>query len=460
MSNKTLTLGQAAAWCGGQIAPELEERPFFGANFDSRLIRPGELFAALPGARDGHDFAASALERGAAAVLASRPVDGPAIYVEDTSRALRDIARGYRESLPCRCVGITGSVGKTTTKEMIAAVLRTALRTQWTEKNYNNEIGLPVSVLRLKPDCEAAVLEMGMNHFGELSRMTASAQPDYAVITNIGTSHIEFLGSREGICRAKLEILEGLRQGGAAVLCGDEPLLWDKRDSLGCTVYTYGMENQACDLVAHLHPDGSFTVINNGLPSETLPVGGSFTAKLSIPGAHNVLNALAAASVGLLMGETVENIRTGLVSYTASGMRQNIYEQNGFRIYADCYNASPDAMEATLGVLGTMGDTGRRIAVLGSMLELGDYTEEGHRRAGRAAAEHADVLYAYGPSADAIARGAEEKGMTAVHAFTDQNELVEKLRADAKPGDALLFKGSRGMRMERALALFLGEEVE
>ena len=187
--------------------------------------------------------------------------------------------------------------------------------------------------------------------FGELSRMTASAQPDYAVITNIGTSHIEFLGSREGICRAKLEILEGLRQGGAAVLCGDEPLLWDKRDSLGCTVYTYGMENQACDLVAHLHPDGSFTVINNGLPSEKLPVGGSFSAKLSIPGAHNVLNALAAASVGLLMGETVENIRTGLVSYTASGMRQNIYEQNGFRIYADCYNASPTSMESSLSIM-------------------------------------------------------------------------------------------------------------
>ena len=225
MSNKTLTLGQAAAWCGGQIAPELEERPFFGANFDSRLIRPGELFAALPGARDGHDFAASALERGAAAVLASRPVDGPAIYVEDTSHALRDIARGYRESLPCRCVGITGSVGKTTTKEMIAAVLRTALRTQWTEKNYNNEIGLPVSVLRLKPDCEAAVLEMGMNHFGELSVLTRIAQPDLAVITNIGTMHIENLGSREGILQAKLEILEGLRPGGRVIFNGDDALL-------------------------------------------------------------------------------------------------------------------------------------------------------------------------------------------------------------------------------------------
>ena len=209
-----------------------------------------------------------------------------------------------------------------------------------------------------------------------------------------------------------------------------------------------------------MREDGSFTVKNNGLESETLPIGESFTARLAIPGAHNVLNALAAASVGLLMGETVENIVRGLSSYTASGMRQNIYEQNGFRIYADCYNASPDAMEATLRVLGTLGEGGRRIAVLGSMLELGDYTEEGHRRAGRAAAEFADALYAYGPSADAIARGAKEKGMTAVHAFDDQNELVRALRADAKPGDALLFKGSRGMRMERALALFMGEEVE
>ena len=232
------------------------------------------------------------------------------------------------------------------------------------------------------------------------------------------------------------------------------------RDSLGCTVYTYGMENRACDLVAHLHPDGSFTVTNNGLPSETLPVGGSFTAKLSIPGAHNVLNALAASSVGLLMGETVENIRTGLVSYTASGMRQNIYEQDGYQIYADCYNASPDAMEATLSVLGGMAGDGRRFAVLGSMLELGDYAEEGHRRAGRAAAQYADALYAYGPDAAAMVAGAREKGMEHAYAFDDQTALVAALREDAKKGDALLFKGSRGMRMERALAMFLGEEVE
>ena len=450
------TLAQAAEWTKGEAKGDVT---LCAVSTDSRRIPEEALFLPLAGERfDGHDFIGKALENGAAAVMSHRECEEypvPALYVENTSQALLDLAGGYRTMF-----GVTGSVGKTTTKELLYATLAQQFRAEKTEGNLNNEIGLPLTLMRMTRDTEVMVAEMGMNHFGELSRMTAAAQPDYAVITNIGTSHIEFLGSREGICKAKLEILEGLREGGTAVLCGDEPLLWDKRDSLGCKVCTYGVENEACDLVAQLREDGSFTVKNNGLESETLPIGESFTAHLSIPGAHNVLNALAAASVGLLMGETVENIVRGLSSYTASGMRQNIYEQNGFRIYADCYNASPDAMEATLRVLGTLGEGGRRIAVLGSMLELGDYTEEGHRRAGRAAAEFADALYAYGPSADAIARGAKEKGMTAVHAFDDQNELVRALRADAKPGDALLFKGSRGMRMERALALFMGEEVE
>ena len=455
------TLAQAAEWTKGEAKGDVT---LCAVSTDSRRIPEEALFLPLAGERfDGHDFIGKALENGAAAVVSHRECEEypvPALYVENTSQALLDLAGGYRTMCGGVVVGVTGSVGKTTTKELLYAVLAQQFRAEKTEGNLNNEIGLPLTLMRMTKDTEVMVAEMGMNHFGELSRMTAAAQPDYAVITNIGTSHIEFLGSREGICKAKLEILEGLREGGTAVLCGDEPLLWDKRDGLGCKVCTYGVENEACDLVAQLREDGSFTVKNNGLESETLPIGESFTARLAIPGAHNVLNALAAASVGLLMGETVANIVRGLSSYTASGMRQNIYEQNGFRIYADCYNASPDAMEATLRVLGTLGEGGRRIAVLGSMLELGDYTEEGHRRAGRAAAEFADALYAYGPSADAIVRGAKEKGMTAVHAFDDQNELVRALRADAKPGDALLFKGSRGMRMERALALFMGEEVE
>ena len=357
-------------------------------------------------------------------------------------------------------MALTGSVGKTTTKDMVAAVLGERFKVLKTEGNLNNEIGLPLTLMRMTKDTEVLVAEMGMNHFGELSRMTAAAKPDLAVITNIGTSHIEFLGSREGICKAKLEILEGLQEGGAAVLCGDEPLLWDKRGSLGCKVVTYGIENSACDLIAHLHSDGTFDIVNNGLAAAQLPVGEKFTARLSIPGKHNVLNALAAAAVGLLLGETPELIAQGLVSYQASGMRQNIYEQDGYHIYADCYNASPDAMEATLAVLGGMAKDARRFAVLGSMLELGDYAEEGHRRAGRAAAQYADALYAYGPDAAAMVAGAREKGMEDAYAFDDQTALVAALRADAKKGDALLFKGSRGMRMERALAMFLGEEVE
>lgn len=455
------TLAQAAAWTKGEAKGEAE---LTAVSTDSRQIPEKALFIPIKGERfDAHDFIAKAVENGAAAVMSHRqneeyPV--PALYVENTSQALLDLAGGYRALCGGKVVGVTGSVGKTTTKELLYAVVSQGFRAQKTEGNLNNEIGLPLTLLRMTRGTEVMVAEMGMNHFGEISRMTAAARPDIAVITNIGTSHIEFLGSREGICKAKLEILEGLQPDGCAVFCGDEPLLWDKRGQLGCRVVTYGLENRACNLTACLHDDGTFDIVNNNLPARELPVGGRFTAKLSIPGAHNVLNALAAAAVGLLLGETPAQIAAGLASYQASGMRQNIYEQDGYHIYADCYNASPDAMEATLAVLGTMAPAGRRIAVLGSMLELGDYAEEGHRRAGRAAAQYADALYAFGPDADAMVAGAKEKGMDRAWAFTDQAALVAALRQDAKKGDALLFKGSRGMRMEQALRLFLGEDVE
>ena len=455
------TLAQAAAWTKGEAKGEAV---LSAVTTDSRQIPENALFLPLRGERfDAHDFIGKAVGGGAAAVVSHRANEDypvPALYVENTAQALLDLAGGYRALCGGKVIGVTGSVGKTTTKELLYAVAAQKFRAQKTEGNLNNEIGLPLTLLRITRETEVMVAEMGMNHFGEISRMTAAARPDLAVITNIGTSHIEYLGSREGICRAKLEILEGLREGGTAVLCGDEPLLWDKRDTLGCRVVTYGLENPACDLTAHLHNDGTFDIVNNSLQADTLSVGAGFTAKLSIPGAHNVLNALAAAAVGLLLGETPAQIAAGLASYQASGMRQNIYEQNGYEIYADCYNASPDAMEATLAVLGTMSPGGRRFAVLGSMLELGAYAEEGHRRAGRAAAQYADALYAYGPDAAAMVAGARAGGMEHAWAFDDQAALAAALQQDAKKGDALLFKGSRGMRMERALALFLGEDVE
>lgn len=455
------TLEQAAAWTNGEARGEAE---LSAISTDSRQIPAHALFLPIKGERfDAHDFIEKAVENGAAAIVSHRENEDyavPTLYVRDTAQALLDIAGGYRRECGARVVGVTGSVGKTTTKELMYAVLSQQFRAQKTQGNLNNEIGLPLTLFQMTAETEVMVAEMGMNHFGELSRMTAAAQPDIAVITNIGTSHIEFLGSREGICKAKLEILEGLRPNGYAVLCGDEPLLWDKRENLSCKVITYGIDNKSCDLTADLQPDGTFDIVNNGLPSEHLPIGAHFTAKINLPGAHNICNALAAVAVGLLLGETPAHIAAGLASYEASGMRQNIYEQNGYHIFSDCYNASPDAMEAALKVLGGMAEGGRRLAVLGSMLELGAYAEEGHRRAGHAAAEHADALYAYGPDAAAMVAGAQESGMENAYAFEDHAALVAKLREDAKLGDALLFKGSRGMKMEQALALFLGEDVE
>ena len=307
------TLAQAAAWTHGEAKGEAA---LTAVTTDSRQIPPEALFLPIKGERfDAHDFIGKAIENGAAAVMSHReneeyPV--PALYVENTSQALLDLAGGYRTMCGGKVVGVTGSVGKTTTKELLYAVLSQGFRAQKTEGNLNNEIGLPLTLMRMTRDTEVLVAEMGMNHFGELSRMTAAARPNLAVITNIGTSHIEFLGSREGICKAKLEILEGLQEGGTAVLCGDEPLLWDKRGSLGCKVVTYGIGNSACDLIAHLHSDGTFDIVNNGLAAAHLPVGEKFTAKLSIPGKHNVLNALAAAAVGLLLGETPELIAQDL----------------------------------------------------------------------------------------------------------------------------------------------------
>lgn len=458
------TLAQVAQWTGGTIT---ESTPTLLMNIstDSRNIPPDALFVPIVGERfDGHDFIQKAVMNGAAAVVSHHPNEKytvPTVYVPHTSQALLDIAGGYRRLCgDSKIVAVTGSVGKTTTKELLYAALSPALRVKRNQGNLNNEIGLPLTLCQLTYDTQVMVTEMGMNHFGEISRMTAAARPDIAVITNIGTSHIEYLGSREGICKAKLEILEGLRPNGCAVFCGDEPLLWEKRNDFSFPTYTYGLQNVACDLTAEIHSDGSFSVYNRSLPNTLLPIGDSFRVKLQILGAHNICNALAAVIVGLLLGQSPETISSGLSSCEMDGLRQHIYMQNGFRIFADCYNASPDAMEAVLKVLGAMAiNGGRRFAVLGSMLELGHYTEEGHRRAGRAAAQNADALYAYGSYAHFIAAGAAEYHMNCVYLFQDQLEMAEALRKDAKPGDTLLFKGSRGMRMERVLALFLGEDV-
>ena len=445
MGNAAISLSQAAAWCGGTVALEYENTCVCGANFDTRRLQPGELFVAIRGARNGHEFVPAAMKAGAAAVLASEdlPWQVPAIYVKDTVNALQKIAAGYRKTLSCRCVGITGSVGKTTTKEMIAAVLKTTFKTQKTAANYNNDIGVPVSVLSLDRDCEAAVLEMGMNHKGELAVLTKIARPDLAVITNVGTMHIENLGSREGILRAKLEILEGLRPGGPVIFCGDNDLL--RREAEKYSAICFGMEenNEVRGTDVRMEDGKTFFTIH--ARGQKIPV------TLPVTGQHNVLNALCAAAVGLQMGVSPENIQAGLRNFHNTGMRQNIYEKNGVTVIADCYNAGPESMKAALDVLGRQ--KGRRIAVLGGMLELGDYAEEAHFEVGTEAAMCADLLFAYGPCSEQYVEGARKFKMASAQSYETHAELAAALGKTMKAGDVLLFKGSHGMHMEKVLEL-------
>ena len=449
-----ITLQQAAQWCGGRIDSKYKDVTFFGANNDTRTLKEGQLFVALQGKRDGHDFVPAALEKGAAAILCTHcEGDYPAIVVEDTRIALGEIARGERERLGMKVVGVTGSVGKSTTKEMIASVLSGTYRVAKTPANHNNDIGMPMAILAMPEDTQVAVLEMGMNHFREIAYLASIAKPDIGVIINIGTMHIEHLGSMEGILRAKLEILEGMSKEGVAVFNGDNALLWNQRQAIENRLVFFGTQNTDSDLVAEdvCQQDGAL--------SFTVRAGEKrLSVKLLLEGEHYVHDAMAAIAVGLQMGVSCGEIENSLRNFHTMAGRQEIYEKNGFTIIEDCYNAGPESMIAALSVLGNR--PGRRVAVLGDMLELGVCTDAEHYKVGRFAAEKADVFLSYGPSSERMLHGAITGGMSQARAraFTDREKLVEVLKQTAKPGDVILFKGSRGMRMELILESFLTEE--
>ncbi len=449
----TITLAQAAQWCGGYVEEQYKDISFLGANMDSRKLTPGQLFIALEGERDGHAFIPMAMEKGAAAVLCSKPQPGiPAILVEDTRKALGDIARGERRRIGMKVVGVTGSVGKSTTKEMIAAVLGGAFRVEKSPANQNNDLGLPMAILAMSEQTQVAVLEMGMNHFREIAYLSGIARPDVAVIINIGTMHIEHLGSKEGILKAKLEILEGLRDGGTLILNGDDPLLWGSRDQMGRTVTCFGRENSLCDVRAE-----DVVQEENYIRFRVASQRESFPVELDLEGEHFVSDALAAVAVGLAMGVRPARIQERLSQFQNMAGRQEIFRHGDYTIISDCYNAGPESMAAALEVLGRK--EGRHVAVLGDMLELGACTQAEHYRIGRIAAEKAQVLLAFGPNGNRVLSGAFTGGMsdTRAMAFEDRDKLVAALKRMAKPGDVLLFKGSRGMRMELILEKFLSE---
>ena len=448
-----ITLAQAAAWCGGHVEEKYKDVCFLGANMDSRKIQPGQLFIALVGERDGHDYIPMALEKGAAAVLCSRPCgDIPAIIVEDPRLALGDIARAERKRIGMQVVGVTGSVGKSTTKEMIASVLASTYRVEKTPANYNNDIGMPMAILAMPEDTQVAVLEMGMNHFREIAYLSSIAQPNVAVIINIGTMHIEHLGSKEGILKAKMEILEGMREGSPVILNGDDPLLWSQRHLSHMKLSFFGMENEACTVkAAELSEDPEYMRLRVRGGNFDFPV------ELNLEGRHYVSDALAAVNVGLAMGVEPVRIQESLSQFRNMAGRQEIFTAKGCTIIKDCYNAGPESMAAALEVLGKK--EGRHVAVLGDMLELGACTQAEHYRVGRIAAEKAELLFAFGPNGKRTLSGAITGGMseTKAMAFEDREKLITVLKRMVKPGDVLLFKGSRGMRMELILEGFLKE---
>ena len=455
---KELTLKQIADWCGGKVSARFEHLRVSRMQSDSRKVRSGDLFVALKGAKaDGHDFAETAINHGAVAALVSRPISEklPSIEVEDTLRAYGDIAAGYRKLTGVKVVGITGSVGKTTTKEMTASILEAVYHTAKTEGNHNNNLGLPMTIMDMPENTEVAVLEMGMNHSGEMEYLSSIARPDLAIITNIGTMHIEHLGTREGILQAKLEIMRGMPEDGAGVFNGDEPLLWNIRAIGKHKKYYYGIENHACDVTAT-----DIVELDDGVRFVVHGFGQQFELFVPMLGRHAVYNALAATTVGLLLGVKPEQIQARFSSFHNTGMRQKIYVKNGVTIIEDCYNAGPESTEAALDVLAGIKTDGRRIAVLGDMLELGNRSAAEHYRIGRLAVGKADLLLTYGEHSVRTLTGAITGGMNPKNTdhFDTHEDMAHMLKMRVSEGDVVLFKGSRGMRMEKVLQLFLDDK--
>ena len=420
---------------------------------DSRSLTGSSLFVALPGERtDGHRYVAAALRSGAALAVVERPVDG--LTHEEENRLLRvdstfyvplTLAGLYRKRFHLLTVGVTGSVGKTTTKDFIAGVVAKKYRTLKSLGNRNNEFGLPGTVFQLDSSYEAAVFEMGMDARGDISRLTAVVRPDIGVITNIGISHLERLGSRENILAAKLEITEGMADGSPLILCGDNDLLATVSVPR-LNVLRYGIEAEHLDARAeNIVPGGMETCF------DIVTAAGRFSAVIPAVGRHNVLNALAAFLVGKCIGLPAERILEALAEYVPSGMRQRMRLCRGVTVVEDCYNAAPDSMHAALEVLSGMDCAGRKIGVFADMLELGPDEMDAHREVGRRAAVSADALLLYGPRSCGYAQGAREAGLDDAKVYETKEELARALKARVQPGDIVWFKGSRSMQMEDVL---------
>lgn len=434
---------------GHGLTNEQNEIIVEGVSINSRVIQQGNLFIPIIGEKfNGHQFVEQVKADGAVAALwqediPNPPENFPLIFVEDTLKALQQLASQYRNELSLKVVGITGSNGKTTTKDITASLFATTFNTRKTEGNFNNHIGLPLTVLQLSENTEVAVIEMGMSSRGEIQLLSEIAKPDLAIITNIGESHLQDLRSREGIAEAKLEILAGLNPNGSIIYHGDEPLLESRLKHKGFTKISFGQSEKSDYFPTLMHQE------NNGAYFSIPQTDLEFF--IPVLGMHNVYNTLAAIAAARFFEIPFSKIKKGLEMVALTNMRMEVIDgKGGITIINDAYNASPTSMKAALQLLYDMRGYNRKMVVLGDMLELGDDEVLFHQEIGKLLnPSFVDVVYTYGKLGKEIALGAKEVFPNQiVKSFTEKKNLIDDISVRVKPGDLILVKGSRGMKLE------------
>jgi len=452
---ETLTLAQITAFANGVLHSGESDRKISRVSTDSRTLQPGDLFVPLRGENfDGHQFVQQAVERGAAGAMVeenwngSTPADFALVRLPDTLVGYQTLAANYRASLPLKVIAITGSNGKTSTKDFVAATLARKFRVTKTEGNFNNHVGLPQTMLAANAEDQIAVWEIGMNHPGEVAALAKLAAPDVAIVTNVGIAHIEFMGSREAIAEEKGALAEAIGENGTVILNADDPFSETIAKRTHARIILAGIENGSVRAgeVSQSATGSEFTILEGAHRCR---------AQLPVPGMHMVQNAILAVAAGRAFGLSLEECAVGLASTPLTKARLQIKEINGIQFIDDSYNANPDSMKAALRTLIELDADGRRIAVLGEMGELGEESERGHREVGEAAAAlGVDELIAVGATGAAIARAAQEAGLEKSIAVDLPEQAAELLGEHASPGDLILVKGSRSARMERVLDAF------
>lgn len=447
------TVAEVCTATKGTLQGAVAELQFYGICTDTRIVRPGNLFIALTGERfDGHEFLLQAVQKGATGVVVSRkdislPSGIAVVIVENTLRALQDLANFHRRRYQIPVIAITGSNGKTTTKDLTAAILASRLCVLKTEANFNNEIGLPLTLLNMTGEHQVAVVEMGMRGPGEIAELAQIAEPTAGIVTNVGETHIELLGSLDNIAQAKSELVEAIPETGFIVLNSDNSYVKTMSSKAKGRIVFYGIEQSGHVQADNIQTEGLHTSFTCRCHGE------EFVLRLPMIGRHNVYNTLAAVAAAWELGLRAEAIQEGLSQFQPTAMRQQIERVGDYTVINDAYNASPLSMAGAISTLQQVA-TGRAVAVLGDMLELGEVAVEAHRRIGQATADYGvNAVITVGPLAKHIAIAAREAGVAETVACQDHEEAGAVLRRLLQPGDTVLLKGSRGMRMEKILEM-------